>query len=334
MIQGRTRRSSMKATRWTLAVFAALAMAGSAYADQLGDKAPALSIKEWVKGKPVDVTKADGKSVYVIDFWATDCLPCIQGIPHITEMQHKYKNKNVTFIGVSTDDPQTVANVKPLVEKMGDKMDYIVAIDKDGATAKAYRDAHYVRGVPNAFVIDQQGRIVWVGHSMKDLEEVVEQVVSGKFDLEAARKEMAPVYEKRRRAWTQAEYMKKYFGLLRTGGGGKEAADLGQKLFENASGDAELMNRLAWDILTKPGVASRDLKLALRAAQIAVKLTEGAEPNILDTYALALFENGRKQEALEVQLKAVKLAREKYADEPGLLATFEERLDRYQKATE
>jgi thiol-disulfide isomerase/thioredoxin len=322
----------MKATRWTLTLFAALAMAGPAYADELGDKAPPLSIKEWVKGEPVDVTKADGKSVYVIDFWATDCLPCIQGIPHITEMQHKYKSRNVTFIGVSTDDPQNVANVKPLVKKMGDKMDYIVAIDKDGATAKAYRDAHYVRGVPHAFVIDQQGRIVWVGHSMKDLEEVIEQVVSGKFDLEAAKKKMAPVYEKRRRAWTQAEYMKKYFRVLQSSGSEKEAADLGRKLLENARGDAELMNRLAWEILTKPGAASRDLKLALKAAEIAIKLTKGEEANVLDTYALALFENGRKQEAVEVQLKAVKLAREKYAHEPGLLATFEERLERYEKA--
>jgi len=324
----------MKATRWTLTLFAALVMAGPAHADELGDKAPALSIKDWVKGQPVDVTKADGKSVYVVDFWATNCLPCVRGIPHITEMQKKYKNKNVTFVGVSTDDQRTVADVKPLVEKMGDKMDYVVAIDKDGATSKAYRDAHYIQFVPYAFVIDQKGRIVWHGDPMKGLEEVIEQVVSGKFDLEAAKKEMAPIYEKRRRRWTQAQYMTEYLRLVQSSGREKEAAELGQRLLDNGKDDAELMDQLSWDILTKQGIVSRDLKLALKAAEIANKLTEGEHARILDTYALALFENNEKQEAVKVQLKAVKLARKTHAHMPDLIADFEERLDRYQKAVE
>ena len=61
----------MRTTRWMLATLAALAAAGTLHAGELGDKAPALAIAEWVKGEPVDVTKADGKHVYVVEFWAT-----------------------------------------------------------------------------------------------------------------------------------------------------------------------------------------------------------------------------------------------------------------------
>ena len=178
-----------------------------------------------------------------------------------------YPGNEEPFVGVSTDGQRTVANVKPFVRKMGDKMDYIVAIDKDGATAKAYRDAHYVQGVPHAFVIDQKGRVVWVGDPMKGLEEVIEKVVSGKFDLEAAKKKMAPVYEKRRRAWMNEQYITEYFRLVQSSSGEKEAAEFGQKLLDIGKDNAELVNRLSWDILTKYGIVSRDRKLALNAAR-------------------------------------------------------------------
>jgi hypothetical protein len=63
---------SMNAIRWTLAaVVLLLGVALPVRAGELGDKASPLKIKEWVKGEPVDVTKADGKNVYVVEFWAT-----------------------------------------------------------------------------------------------------------------------------------------------------------------------------------------------------------------------------------------------------------------------
>ena len=324
----------MKVIRWPLAVIVALLVAGPARAGDLGEKAPPLTIKEWVKGDPVDVTKADGKNVYVVEFWATTCAPCRQSIPHLTEMQKKFKDKNVTFIGVSTDDAKTVSEVKPFVEKMGDKMNYVVAIDKDGATSKAYMDAHYIMGIPHAFIIDQSGRIVWHDHPLASLEDSLEKVVDGKFDLAAAKKQMAPIYEQRRHEWTQGQYVEEYFRLVQSSGNEKEAAELGKKLLDVGKDNAGLMNWLAWDILTAEGIVSRDLKLALTAAEAANKATTGQNPAILDTYALALFENDQKQEAVNVQLKAVRLAKQQYADQPEMIAELKGRLERFQKAVE
>src|SRR5436189_5204296 len=90
-------------------------------AARLGDPAAALTIKDWVKGKAVDVK--DGKNIYVVEFWATWCGPCKVSIPHLTEMQAKFKDKGVVFVGIS-DEP--LATVKPFVEKMAEKMDYTV----------------------------------------------------------------------------------------------------------------------------------------------------------------------------------------------------------------
>jgi hypothetical protein len=43
--------------------------------------------------------------------------PCVRSIPHLSELQHKYKN--VTFLGVSDE---SAAKVEPFVRKMGDKV--------------------------------------------------------------------------------------------------------------------------------------------------------------------------------------------------------------------
>ena len=141
---------------------------------------------------------------------------------------------------------------------------------------------------------------------------------------------MAPLQEQRRKEWTQREYMREYFRLVRSSGNDEQAAELGQKILEAGRDNDSLMNQLAWDILTKEGVVWRDLKLALTAAEAANKATNGENPAVLDTYALALFENGRKREAVKFQAKAVELA--KRNGMPGeMIAELSERLERFKK---
>ena len=149
---------------------------------KLGDKAQALTISEWVKGSAVDVT--DGKNIYVVEFWATWCGPCRNTIPHLTELQKKYKDQGVVFVGVSSEKAE---DVKPFVQEMGDKMDYNVAVDKDDATDKAYMEAYGQNGIPCAFIINKESQVVWVGHPM-EMETHLKEVIEGKYDLNAALK--------------------------------------------------------------------------------------------------------------------------------------------------
>ena len=50
----------------------------------VGDPAPGLDIDMWVKGEEVSI---ESGKVYVIDFWATWCVPCRRSIPHLSELQ-------------------------------------------------------------------------------------------------------------------------------------------------------------------------------------------------------------------------------------------------------
>src|SRR5207247_6903034 len=63
----------------------------------IGDPAPAIQVKEFVKGAPV--TSLEKGKRYVVEFWATWCGPCRVSIPHLTEMQKKHPE--FTFVGVS-----------------------------------------------------------------------------------------------------------------------------------------------------------------------------------------------------------------------------------------
>jgi len=130
---------------------------------EVGDKAPKLSVAEWVKGEPVDIHEGLGKHVYVVEFWATWCAPCMYTIPHLTQVQKEFKNRGLICVSITREDP---AKVKPFVKKMGDKMDYTIGIDKNDETSRAYMEAANQNGIPHAFVINTQGRLIWQGHPM------------------------------------------------------------------------------------------------------------------------------------------------------------------------
>jgi thiol-disulfide isomerase/thioredoxin len=156
----------------------------------VGDPAPPLALKSFVKGEPVKEF-AKGK-VYVLEFWATWCGPCIKSIPHVTELQAKHKN--VVIIGVNVLEDAD-ADVKAFVDKMGPKMEYRVAIEakkpqdsEAGLMSQTWLEAAGQEGIPASFIINGDGKIAWIGHPM-ELDEPLAKVVAGTWDLAAAAKE-------------------------------------------------------------------------------------------------------------------------------------------------
>ncbi len=140
---------------------------------KLGVAAPPLTGLEWVKNGPVEIKPG---TVYVVEFWATWCPPCKKSIPHLTELQHKYKDKNLVIVGISTEK---MAVVKPFVEQKGGEMDYAVAVDTTGAASTGYMDAFGRDTIPSAFLVDAGGKIVWVGNPLDNMDAVIEKALAG-----------------------------------------------------------------------------------------------------------------------------------------------------------
>jgi len=128
----------------------------------LGDMAPALNI-DVVKGDAVNLEDGRNKHVYIVEFWATWCGPCKYSIPHLTKLQEKYGDDGLIVIGISDESKETV---RPYIEHMGDVMAYTVAVDRRG-TKSSYMNGFGETGIPRAYVVDVNGRVIWYGNPMK-----------------------------------------------------------------------------------------------------------------------------------------------------------------------
>jgi len=132
--------------------------------------APEFALKD-INGQPLSLAQYKGK-VVLLDFWATWCAPCKVEIPHFIEMQNAYGPQGLQIIGLSMDDD--AKPVKKFVEEM--KINYPVAIG-DEKLASKYGG---VLGLPIAFLIDKEGRIVHkhVGETTPDVfEKEVEELL-------------------------------------------------------------------------------------------------------------------------------------------------------------
>ncbi|NBO92208.1 MAG: hypothetical protein EBV06_07820 [Planctomycetia bacterium] len=145
-----------------------------------GDAAPALKADKWFQGNEVKAFEA-GK-VYVVEFWAVWCGPCIVMMPHLSELHHEFKSKGVTIIGFSSKDTiNSVEKVTDFVEKRGPKLGYTFAYEDNRDTNAKFMKAAGQSGIPCSFVIDKAGKIAYIGHPMF-LDAVLPKVVDGTWD--------------------------------------------------------------------------------------------------------------------------------------------------------
>lgn len=298
----------------------------------VGDKAPPLAIAKWVKGN--EVTGFERGHVYVVEFWATWCGPCIRGMPHLTKLQKDFKDK-ATIIGVTRQDTRgnTLEAVEKMVAEKADVMGYTVAWDDESKTNQAYMRAAAQRFIPTAFVVDKEGRVAHITNNVNELDKVLAQIVDGTYDLNAAiasyhadavkRKSLDDLEQAvQKKDWAaglkalerlEASDPQAAPAMLRfralTGAGRPEAARVGAELLEKHKDQAQALNQIAWFIVDPElGIRNPDTNLALKAALRAAELTKEQDAAILDTLARVYFTKGDVRKAVELQGKAVNVA--------------------------
>lgn len=133
---------------------------GNTYAQtniKVGEKAPDINITHWIKNVPEDKTIKD-KNI-VLEFWATWCGPCIAAVPHMNEIQQKFKRDDLIFLSL-TDE--TIDKVERTLKRVD--FQSVVASDIQKKTHIAFGDGKKgLVAYPLTVLIDQNGIIKWIG---------------------------------------------------------------------------------------------------------------------------------------------------------------------------
>lgn len=310
---------------------------------KVGDQAPPLVAAKWIKGQPVNAFQPG--HVYIVEFWATWCGPCRSAMPHLSELSRKLKGK-ATVIGFDVreliagknKDGDYITKVANFVKNLGNGMDYTVAADvREGTTWDNWMKAAGLGGIPASFVIDQDGKIAWIGHPMSGLDEVVDLVLARKFD-EAERErlnaERRTKYEKMKELRAKLDEAKKsgntaeilaateamqavqpfmVDALLVAKYEHLRATDLKKaKQFALEAAKKHADNPLALQTLAKaiadskqPQGAQPDHALAVQIMEQAVARCAPDDPYAYSNLAEAYFKSGRMKDAVKTQERVV-----------------------------
>ena len=145
---------------------------------------PTLSLEGlpevWLQGTPVKEWEKD--KVYIFEFWATWCGPCLAAMPHMEQLHQAFKdNPRMQIIGVNVMDRKTPEALKEFIKNRPTPLNYTMAVDVDGKkTREKWLEPLKVNGIPHAFAV-KNGQLIWRGHPAQLSEKTMQAMLKPDF---------------------------------------------------------------------------------------------------------------------------------------------------------
>lgn len=119
----------------------------------------------WLQGSPVKDWEKD--KVYIFEFWATWCGPCLAAMPHMEQLHQVFKDEPlVQIIGVNVMDRKSPDVLKEFLKNRPTTLTYTMAVDVDGKKTKdRWLTPQKVQGIPHVFAV-KNGQLIWRGHPL------------------------------------------------------------------------------------------------------------------------------------------------------------------------
>jgi cytochrome c biogenesis protein CcmG/thiol:disulfide interchange protein DsbE len=114
---------------------------------RIGNPAPDFVVQD--SDRKVALHDYKGKSVVLLNFWATWCPPCIEETPSLVQLQSKLQNSNVAIVAVSIDVDE--AAYKKFLQQYG--VNFVTVRDPEQKSPGLYGTT----GWPETFIIDKNG---------------------------------------------------------------------------------------------------------------------------------------------------------------------------------
>lgn len=152
-----------------LALVALSAPLPAAAGVQVGEKAPAFSIRDlYHDGRVVDSAKAVAGKTTLLSFFATWCKPCLLEIPQFQDLAQRYREKGFQVILISLDRGGD-AEIRDFLDRAG-VAGLEVLWDEDGEAMAAYQ----VFGLPTNVLVDPGGLVsmAWQGYQPNRIDDL------------------------------------------------------------------------------------------------------------------------------------------------------------------
>lgn len=132
---------------------------------------------ERLEGGEVSLSDYQGE-VVLMEFWATWCGPCRYSTPSLEAIYRKYRDRGVAVLLINQQE--TPEAIRTWAER---RFTATILLDQDGTVARRYG----VSGIPQLFVVDQDGRLLYRRHGYRgglerDLRHVLNGLLNGATD--------------------------------------------------------------------------------------------------------------------------------------------------------
>lgn len=131
------------------AIIVGLALARQKQTQPTSGPAPDFSVTSF-DGEEINLSDLRGQ-VVVVNFWASWCIPCKDEAPVLQAAWENYRDQGVVILGIAYVDTPT--NSLDFI----DEFDITYPNAPDAETRVS--DAYHITGVPETFIIDQNGQI-------------------------------------------------------------------------------------------------------------------------------------------------------------------------------
>jgi peroxiredoxin len=132
-----------------------------------GELAPSFSAPD-IEGDEFRLLDYRGE-VVVLNFWATWCAECEDEIPEFESIWREVGADGVQFVGVAMND--SVAAVSAVARDQN--VSFPLIVEEEGQITSSYG----VTGVPETFIIDQDGKVAFIHVGVVDSDTLMDELV-------------------------------------------------------------------------------------------------------------------------------------------------------------
>ena len=98
--------------------------------------------------------------VIVINFWATWCIPCVQELPELNELQKRFRDKGLMVIAVSLDDQDKLEDsVRSFFAKRAPDLISYLSTEEEPSDFVGSLDPEWLGALPSTYFLNGSGEV-------------------------------------------------------------------------------------------------------------------------------------------------------------------------------